>query len=107
MTDPTDTVNRNQLVEGFGVGNIFECAHNPDISAVNRLPAIDVTGQNLRIRDLYFSFDDNRTFFVQFNDTGARGASSDTTVAYFHTGIVAQSSTLRFIRVSDTLSPRS
>ena len=85
VTDPTDTVNRNQLVEGFGVGNIFECAHNPDVSAVNRLPAIDVTGHTLRIRDLYFSFDDNRTFFVQFNDTGARGASSDTTVAYFHT----------------------
>jgi len=99
------------FVEGFGVGTVFEClnhALNPRVSnlrepthyADHRLPVLFEVRKSpthnkaagnpaleVRILNLYFTFEENRTFFLCTNDVGARGAVSDPAghALYFHT----------------------
>jgi len=103
-----DGANMPYFKEGFGVGTMFECDNhallaansaNPDptVDQNSRIPVMyrvsnstkysesGVAGLELFVQNLYFTFSENRTFFVAVNDVGKRSAPTTPNLLYFHT----------------------
>ena len=97
--------NATHFKDGFAVGSIIECVNDAHTDATthdiprhvdHRLPVLyDVRGEGgaggplvLRIQNLMFSFDENRTFFIGTNEIGTEAAAVPlfaNTCHYFHT----------------------
>ena len=88
----TDLSTKDATVNGLCVGNVFEVV----IPNGNMVPVMTAAGDHPQLvgstvdgtwlfQDLALNFDENRTFFVLFNDVGNQNAIQEPSVFWFHT----------------------